>query len=66
MDQPIEKMSVQDLTKAWEQQVNALAEMHKTNPKWEWRPVQLCLEQLHALAREIGKQKALERAKWQP
>lgn len=66
MDQPIEKMSVQDLTKAWEQQVNALAEMDKTNPKWAWRPVQLRLEQLHALARELAQKKALERAKWQP
>jgi hypothetical protein len=66
MDQPIEKMSVQDLTKAWEQQVSALADMDKTNPKWEWRPVQLCLEHLHALARELNNKKALERAKWQP
>ncbi len=66
MDQSIEKMSVQDLTKAWEQQVNALAEMDKANPKWNWRPVQLCLERLHALARELGNKKALERAKWQP
>ena len=63
---PIEQLSLHDLRKAWDASVNALASMAETNPAWEWKAVQLQLEQLHALAHELRRKKGMERAKWQP
>ncbi len=70
MEQPIEKMSLHDLQKLWQQELDGLQpqaiERDQHNPHWEWRPIQERLERLHALAHEIHRKKALERAKWQP
>lgn len=63
---PIEKMSLFDLLKEWQAELDQLKATEETNPRWDWKPVQLHLERLHALAREIRSRKALERAKWQP
>jgi hypothetical protein len=63
---PIEQMSMHDLVKEWQAELSALEQMEADNPTWEWRPVQLHLENLHALAQELRRKKALERAKWQP
>ena len=63
---PIESMSLHDLLKEWHSELGLLDTMEQTNPTWEWRTVQLGLERLHALAQELRRQKALERAKWQP
>ncbi len=63
---PIESMSLHDLLKEWHSELGLLNTMEQTNPTWEWRTVQLRLERLHALAQELRRQKALERAKWQP
>ncbi len=63
---PIESMSIHDLVKEWNEELGALGKMEDTNPTWEWRTVQLHLENLHALARELRRKKALDRAKWQP
>jgi len=64
--QPIEKMSHHDLVKEWQDELAALQSMDSANPTWEWAPVQGRLERLHALAQELRRKKALERAKWQP
>ena len=66
MEQPIEKMSVHDLQKEWQKELEGLHSIEQQNPNWAWRPIQLRLERLHALAQEIHRKKALERAKWQP
>ncbi len=66
MNQPIEKMSVHELLKEWQSAIGSLQGIEKNNPNWEWKSVQLSLERLHALAREIHAKKAQERAKWQP
>lgn len=63
---PIEKMSMHDLLKEWQAELGLLQAMEQANPTWEWKPVQLRLERLHALARELRKRKSEERAKWQP
>jgi len=63
---PIEKMSLYDLLKEWQSELDQLKSAEETNPRWEWPPVQMRLERLHALAREIRTRKAQERAKWQP
>ncbi len=63
---PIETMSLHDLIREWENELGALQGMDKSNPAWEWNPVQLHLERLHALAHELRRKKGLERAKWQP
>jgi hypothetical protein len=63
---PIEKMSLFDLLKEWQSELDHLKSAEETNPRWEWPPVQQRLERLHALAREIRTRKAQERAKWQP
>lgn len=63
---PIESMSLHDLNREWQTELGALKEMENTNPAWEWKPVQLHLERLHALAQELRRKKGLERAKWQP
>lgn len=64
--QPIEKMSAHDLMREWSNELGALGKMEQDNPTWEWKPVQLHLENLHALAKELRRKKALDRAKWQP
>lgn len=66
MSSPIEKMTAHDLIQEWEAELEALRGTDASNPKWEWKPVQLRLERLHALAHEIHLKKAQERAKWQP
>ena len=66
MNQPIEKMSLHELHKEWLSEVGALQAIEQHNPNWTWKPLQLSLERLHALAREIHAKKAQERAKWQP
>jgi hypothetical protein len=66
MKPPIEKMAVHDLVKEWQAELSALQTTEQTNPTWEWKPVQLRLERLHALARQLRTKKAEERAKWQP
>ena len=66
MNQPIEKMSMHELLKEWQSEVGALQAIEKSNPDWNWKPLQLSLERLHALARELHSKKAQERAKWQP
>ena len=63
---PIEQLSPHDLLREWDTAVKALATMAETNPNWEWKKVQPQLEHLHALAQELHRKKALERAKWQP
>jgi hypothetical protein len=63
---PIEKLSLHDLLKEWKAELADLQELEASNPTWEWKPVQLHLERLHALAQELRRKKALERAKWQP
>lgn len=66
-DKPaIEKMPLHDLVKEWQAELSALEKMESENPTWEWKPVQMRLENLHALAHELRRKKALERAKWQP
>lgn len=66
-DKPaIEKMTLHDLVKEWHAELGVLDQMENENPSWEWRPVQERLENLHALAHELRRKKALERAKWQP
>ena len=62
----IESMSLHDLIREWETELGALQQMDNTNPTWEWKPVQLHLERLHALAQELRRKKGLERAKSQP
>jgi hypothetical protein len=62
----IEQLSMHDLVKEWHAELNALDKMEQDNPTWEWREVQLRLENLHALAHELRRKKGLERAKWQP
>jgi hypothetical protein len=62
----IEKMTLHDLSKEWRAELSALEKMEQDNPTWEWMPVQLHLENLHALAHELRRKKGLERAKWQP
>jgi hypothetical protein len=66
MKPPIEKLATHDLVKEWQAELNALQSIDQSNPAWEWKPVQLRLERLHALAHELRKKKAEERAKWQP
>ncbi len=66
MNQPIEKMSIHELLKEWQAEVAVLESIEKSNPGWDWKPVQVSLERLHALARQIQAEKARERAKWQP
>ena len=63
---PIEKMSLFDLLKEWQSELDQLKATDESNPRWDWSSVQLHLERLHALAREIRTRKAQERAKWQP
>ena len=63
---PIERMSLFDLFNEWQSELDALKATEESNPRWDWKPVQLHLERLHALAREISSRKAQERAKWQP
>jgi len=63
---PIEKMTLHDLVKEWRAELSALENIEQDNPTWEWKPVQMRLENLHALAHELRRKKALERAKWQP
>lgn len=63
---PIEKMSLFDLLKEWPSELEMLRATEETNPGWDWKPIQLHLERLHALAQEIRARKAQERAKWQP
>lgn len=63
---PIETMSIHDLIREWESELRVLQNMENTNSTWEWKPVQLHLERLHALAQELRRKKGLERAKWQP
>jgi hypothetical protein len=63
---PIEKMSMHDLLKEWQAELGLLQSMEQSNPTWDWKPVQLRLERLHALAHELRKRKSEERAKWQP
>ncbi len=63
---PIESMSIHDLTREWQSELSALQGLEAINPTWEWKPVQLHLERLHALAQELRRKKAQERAKWQP
>jgi hypothetical protein len=63
---PIESMSLHDLAKEWQAELGMLQGMESSNPTWEWKPVQLRLERLHALAHELRRKKGLERAKWQP
>ena len=63
---PIEKMSLFDLLKEWQSELDSLKANEEFNPRWDWTPVQLHLERLHALAHEIRARKAEERAKWQP
>ena len=65
-DLPIEKMSLFDLLKEWQGELDLLKATEESNPGWEWRPVQRHLERLHALAHEIRTRKSQERAKWQP
>ena len=62
----IEQMSLHDLVKEWHTELGALEKMEQDNPTWEWKRVQSHLENLHALAQELRRKKALERAKWQP
>ena len=62
----IEQMSVHDLVKEWHAELSALDKIEQENPTWDWKPVQRRLENLHALAQELRRKKALERAKWQP
>lgn len=64
--QAIEKLSMHDLLKEWQGELKVLEDMERTNPTWEWKKVQLHLENLHQLAQELRRKKALERAKWQP
>lgn len=63
---PIESMSVHDLAKEWNAELTQLQGMEDSNPTWEWKIVQSHLERLHALAQELRRKKAQERAKWQP
>lgn len=63
---PIESMSAHDLIREWNAELGLLHGMEDANPVWEWSPVQLRLERLHALAHELRHKKATERAKWQP
>lgn len=65
-ENPIESLSLEQLKFAWQKEAQDLAEMEKKNPEWEWGKLQESLEQLHALAHELRKRKAEERAKWQP
>jgi hypothetical protein len=62
----VESMSLHDLVKEWHAELGALEKMEQENPSWEWKQVQAHLENLHALAQELRRKKALERAKWQP
>jgi len=55
-----------ELLKEWQTELAQLQAMEQQNPSWDWKPVQLRLERLHALAHELRKKKAEERAKWQP
>ena len=66
MTTAIENLSAQELVREWESELEGLRSMEASNPAWDWKPVQLHLERLHALAHEIKSKKALERAKWQP
>lgn len=63
---PIENMSIHDLIREWQTELGALQGMENSNPAWDWHPVQHHLERLHALAQELRRKKALDRAKWQP
>jgi len=63
---PIENMSAHDLIKEWNAELILLQGMEGSNPTWEWKSVQTHLERLHALAQELRRKKAEERAKWQP
>lgn len=62
----IEKMADGDLLEQWRKEVDGLRAVETQNPQWEWKPIQLRLERLHALAHEIRAKKAQSRAKWQP
>ena len=62
----IEQLTAQELVKEWESELESLKTMETSNPKWEWKPVQMHLERLHALAHELQTKMARERAKWQP
>ncbi len=66
MNIPIEKMAGNDLREEWQRILEELKSTEKTNPGWEWKPLQIQLERLHALAHEIRSKKAQARAKWQP
>jgi acyl-CoA reductase-like NAD-dependent aldehyde dehydrogenase len=66
MKAPIEKTSMRELLKEWQAELNHLQAMEQANPTWEWKPVQERLERLHALAHELRKRRAEDRAKWQP
>ena len=66
MEVPIEKKTAPDLIREWESELDALRAANSVNPGWEWKPLQIHLERLHALAHEINSKKAQERAKWQP
>lgn len=63
---PIEKMSLFDLLKEWPSELEMLRATEEINSAWDWKPIQLHLERLHAIAQEIRARKAQERAKWQP
>ncbi len=65
-ENPIENLNPVQLKSAWQAEVQNLAKMDEKNPQWEWKRVQYSLEQLHALAHELRKRSAEERAKWQP
>lgn len=66
MNIPIEKSSSNDLLEQWRAELELLKALEETNPRWDWKPVQMRLERLHALAHEIRAKKAQDGAKWQP
>jgi len=57
---------MRELLKEWQAEISQLQAMEQTNANWDWKPVQERLERLHALAHELRKRKAEDRAKWQP
>lgn len=63
---PIEMLSLGELEQQWQAELKRLGETPTKNPSWEWPPVQEHLERLHALAQELRRKRALERARWQP
>ncbi len=63
---PIEKHDHSELLHQWHTTLEVLREIEHQNPNWEWSPLQLHLERLHALAQEMRRKKTLERARWQP